>query len=160
MRKTIFVLALTFIFTLAAADVFAPLGFARDRLAVTVRSTSGGTYESGKFTAAESVFEAKYAIDEAGKTVKLEEVIRNNREGKIDKGALYEITNIVVSEGISAMFVSRDKKGQYIITAVREAAIGASEILVIGEDFYEYCSGANGKFYLESGEILSGKKRD
>lgn len=147
MKKKIFILALIFIFTLVAAEVFA--------LTVTARSVSSGTYEDGKFNAGGSGFEARYIIDEIGKTIRVEKVIQNNREGKVDEDALYEITNISVSEGMSAMLVSRDKKGQHIVTAVREASPGTSETLIIGKDFYEYCCAANGKFYLESGEIIS-----
>jgi len=122
-------------------------------LTVIAKSVSSGTYEDGKFTAKDDSFQARYYIDEFGKKIVLEKVMENNREGKIDMGVEYEITNIVVSEGLSALLVSRDKKGQKIITAVREGDLGASETIVIGKDFYQFCRANNGKFYLEYGEI-------
>ena len=64
-------------------------------------------------------------------------VTSNDREGRVEEGAVFEITNIVVSEGLSALVVPRNKKGQKIITAVREAGLGSSEIIIIGDDFYE-----------------------
>jgi hypothetical protein len=120
---------------------------------VTARSLSSGIYEDGKFTQSQDGFEARYFIDEAAGTVTLEKITANDREGKIGEGAVYDITNIMVSEGLSALVVSKDKKGQRIITAVREAGLGAFETLIIGADFYEYCRAANGKFYLEYGDV-------
>lgn len=125
-----------------------------EALTVTTRAISGGTYEDGKFSHSSDSFEARYIIDEIEGTVRLDRIIENNREGKMQEGAEYDVTNISVSEGISALLVSRNKKGQKIITAVREADLGVSEILIIGEDFYEYCRAANGKFYLEYGEVI------
>ncbi|MBD3379931.1 MAG: hypothetical protein GF408_05655 [Candidatus Omnitrophica bacterium] len=122
-------------------------------LAVTARSVSAGTYEDGEFDAGNSGFAAEYIIDEADGKVILDRIIMNDREGKIEEGAVYEITNAMVSEGLSALMVSRNKKGQKIVTAVREGSMGASEILLIGEDFYQFCRAFNGKFYLEYGEV-------
>ncbi len=121
---------------------------------VTARSLSSGIYEDGEFSRSQDGFEAKYFIDEAAGTVTLERITANNREGKMSEGAVYDITNIMVSEGLSALVVSRHKKGQRIITAVREAGLGAFETLIIGADFYEYCRAANGRFYLEYGEVV------
>jgi hypothetical protein len=66
----------------------------------------------------------------------------------------YEITNIVMSEGLSGLLVSRSKKGEKIVTAIRDIGLGSTETIIIGETFYEFCRAANGKFYLESGEIV------
>ncbi|MDP8299326.1 MAG: hypothetical protein P9L88_05440 [Candidatus Tantalella remota] len=120
---------------------------------VTAKSVSSGTYENGRFSPGTSGFEGKYLVNEAKGEVTIEKVIRNDREGKIDKGYSFEITNIVVSDGLSGFLVSRDKKRQKIITAVREAELGAFDVLIIGEDFYEYSRAANGKFYLEYGDV-------
>ena len=120
---------------------------------VTVRSESSGTCEDGVFTPGTSSFEARYIIDEVDGEVILSRIIKNDREGRIEEGIEYEITNMVVSEGLSSLLVSRDKKGQKIITAVREGELGASEMLILGSTFYEYCKAANGKFYLEYGKV-------
>ncbi len=120
---------------------------------VTAKSSSAGMYEDGEFAPDDSGFTAEYVIDESGNKVILDRIIVNNREGKIQAGVSYEITNIMVSEGLSALMVSKNKKGQKIITAVREGEMGASETLIIGDNFYEFCRASNGKFYLEYGEI-------
>ena len=120
---------------------------------VTASSISSGKYENGKFERSQDGFKCEYIVDEAKGTVKLSKIISNNREGKAEEGAVYDITNMVISEGISSLLVSRDKKGQKIITAVREADLGAFETLIIGSDFYEFCRAANGRFYLEYGEV-------
>ncbi len=149
MKRIIFILTLMIMTGFAGTDVFA--------LTVTAKPVSSGVYEDGKFTPGEDGLEATYVIDEAEGTVKLEKVIESNREGRVEEGALYEITNTLVSEGISALLVSKNKKGQKIITAVREAGLGASEIIIFGNDFYEYCRASNGKFYLEYGEVKQGR---
>ena len=145
MKRTLFTLALVLVAVLAANESFA--------LTVTARSISSGVYEDGKFTPKSDGFTARYVIDEYAGTIMLDRILENNREGRFEEGVMYEITNVVVSEGMSAILVSRDKKHQKIITAVRETSLGASETLIIGEDFYEYANAANGKFYLEYGEV-------
>lgn len=122
-------------------------------LVVTAKSISAGTYEDGEFTRSNSGFTATYSIDEEAEKVTLERIEENNREGKFTQGAVYDITNVVVSRGLSSLMVSRNKKDQRIITAVRESDLGASETIILGEDFYEYSRAANGKFYLEYGEV-------
>ncbi len=145
MKKAIFILVVIALAVFMANESFA--------LTVTAKSVSSGVYEDGKFTPKSDGFKARYLIDEAEGTVMLERIFENDREGRFEEGAMYEITNIVVSEGISALTVSRNKKGQKIITAVREGLLGVFEVLIIGEDFYEYTSCAGGKFYLEYGEV-------
>jgi hypothetical protein len=150
MRKIAFIFMLIVAAGLNAACAFASI--------VTATSVSSAVYEDGEFTPSDSGFTAKYDIDEEDGVIRLEKIIENNREGRIEEGASYEITNVVVSEGISALLVSKKKKGQKIITAVREADLGASEIIVFGDDFYEYCCASNGKFYLEYGKVSRGLK--
>jgi len=150
MRRTVILLTVI--------AVFFTVSTAAHALTVTAKSVSSGIYEDGKFSPGDSGFEAEYMIDEAGGEVRLVKIISNDREGRIEAGASYEITNIVVSKGISALSVSRNKKGQKIVTAVREAGIAAFEVLIIGEDFYELSRAANGKFYLEYGDV-SGPRR-
>ena len=124
---------------------------------VTATSISSGVYEDGKFTRDSGSFKATYIIDEAAGIIVLDKVIENNREGRSERGAEYEITNAFVSKGPSALLVSRNKKDQKIFTAVREGDLAASETLIIGQDFYEYCKAYNGKFYLEYGEVTRGR---
>lgn len=143
-----------FIIAVAVISIFC-MGSHAFGLTVIAKSVSSGRYEDGKFTPKDDSFEARYYIDESGKKIVLDKVMENNREGKIEIGAEYEITNIVISEGLSALLVSRDKKGQKIITAVREADLGASETLIMGTNFYEFCRAENGKFYLEYGTITT-----
>jgi hypothetical protein len=143
--KKLFIIVLSGILVLSGTDAFG--------LISTARSTTAGIYEDGEYTPTKDGFEAEYVIDEDKETITLQKIISNNREGRIEDGIVYDITNTVVSEGISALLVSRNKKGQKIYTAVREGSLGASEILVIGKDFYQFCRAENGKFYLEYGDV-------
>lgn len=124
-----------------------------EALVVTLETISSGSYEDGKFTPRNDYFKARYVIDEEKREITISKILENNREGKIEEGESYEITNIAVSEGPSALLFSRSKKGQKIFTAVREAGLGDSETIIIGKDFYEFCRAANGKFYLEYGKV-------
>ncbi len=127
-------------------------------LTVTTRSTSAGFYENGEFKPDDSGFEARYVIDEDAGLIRLEKVMVNNREGKNEEGATYDITNMVKSAGLSGFMVSLGKKGQKIFTAVNDVNVGETEMIIIGETFYDYCCAANGKFYLEHGEVVRSDK--
>jgi len=120
---------------------------------VTLRSVASGIYEDGEFTSTNDRFEARCVVDKKDGLIKIEKVIYSDREGKLDEDEPYEIVDAVLSGGMSALTVSRKKKGQEIIAGVRDVGLGAAEIIIIGKDFYEYCRAANGKMYLESGEI-------
>jgi len=146
MRKITVILCVLMIVNVFAVDAHARV--------VTLVPVSAGNYEDGKFTPADSGLEAEYSIDDNKGIVVLDNIIQNDREGRISEGAVYEVTNTVQSEGISGLLVSLNKKGQKIITAVREDALDAVEVIIIGGDFYDYCRAANGKFYLEHGKAV------
>ncbi|MBI4738487.1 hypothetical protein HY772_02815 [Candidatus Woesearchaeota archaeon] len=126
-------------------------------LNVTAESVSSGIYEDGEFTPGGSGFKAEYVINELEEEIVLREIFHNDREGHVEEGMSYEITNIVVSGGPSALNVSINKKGQKIITAVRESDLGAFETIIMGSDFYEFCRAYDGKLYLEYGKVTAGK---
>lgn len=144
MKRCVFI-AMAAVMFLSAADAHA--------LTVNARSTSSGVYEDGVFTPRGDGFEAVYVIDEGKGEITLHKITANDREGRAEEGVSYEITNAMISEGPSALLVSRDKKGQKIFTAVREGDLGASETLMIGRDFYQFLRAENGKFYLEYGKV-------
>ena len=130
---------------------FAQMGFSQS---ILLEAKSGGVYEDGEFTASGVNYKASVTIDYERNKVILNKIIKSDREGRLDEDVIYDITSASISEGISALLVSRDKKGQEILTAVREGDLGASEIYIIGRDFYQYCKGANAKFYLEYGRVI------
>jgi len=127
-------------------------------LTVEARSTSSGMYEDGEFRPGAGSFEAVYTIDEEKRTVRLDRIIKNDREGKYSEGAVYEITNMVVGEGLSGLVVPLDKMHQKIITAVNDTGVGSTEMIMIGGDFYDYCRAASGRLYLEHGTVKSGEQ--
>jgi len=145
MKKICFSI-LASVIVLASAPVFGST--------VTVRSLASGIYEDGEYSSANDDFEGQYTIDEDKRTITLDSVVKSTREGKTELGAEYDISNMVQGEGFSALVVSRNKMGQKIYTGVREGDLGASEILVIGETFYEFCRAENGVFYLEYGDVV------
>jgi len=139
--------------TVVSIAIFLTSACAAHAFTVTATSTSSGNYEDGQFTPSGSGFRARYVIDEREGTITLTKIIENDREGRFSEGDSYEIVNVLESQGPSALLVARDKKGQKIFTAVREGYMGSFETLIIGEDFYEYSNAANGRFYLEDGDV-------
>ncbi|HPN73403.1 MAG TPA: hypothetical protein PKZ41_05335 [Candidatus Omnitrophota bacterium] len=127
--------------------------FTASAMNVEVTSEKSGVYEGGEFTPREDSFQGIYSIRENENRIVLEKVIHSDREGRIEDGLSYEIINSMKSEGLSAFTVSPARKGQKIYTAVREGYLGDIEVLVIGENFYEYSIVLGGTFYLESGTV-------
>lgn len=124
-----------------------------EALTVSAKSTSSGIYENGVFTPKSDIFEGVYNIDDEKGEITLVKVTANDREGRTEEDISYEIIGSMISEGFSALTVSAERKGQKIYTAVRESNVGAFEVLIMGENFYEYSRAAGGKFYLESGRV-------
>lgn len=125
---------------------------------VTLKATASGTYEKGVFTPTSDKYEAVYTIDEAGDRVILDKVMTSTREGRTQEGMTYDINNDTEGRGLSDFQVSRQKKGQNIVTASQDVDVMSTEVIIIGDDFYEFCRASNGKFYLESG-VVSGETK-
>lgn len=136
-------------YLLMTSFVLCPVpGSARE---VILRSVSGGTYYGGRLTPGSVEFEARYHLDEDKGEIKRKNVIRDEREGRTESDVSYEIVSVTHSGGLSAFTVPMERKGQKIFVAVREGHLGAVEILMLGDDFYEYTRTAGGKIYIESG---------
>ena len=147
MKRFLFAIVVVFVSVFLTSNVFART--------VILKSVSSGEYEDGKYSERRDSFEGEYSINDQLRTVELKKIITNDRQGKLNEGARYDITHTALSEGLSSFFFSKNKKGQKIITAVRDVELDVLEILIIGEDFYEYCQTANGKFYLEYGKVYT-----
>ncbi|MFA6636227.1 MAG: hypothetical protein WCV56_03845 [Candidatus Omnitrophota bacterium] len=145
MVKTVKVLAL-------ALGILA-VSSAAEATTVELISEGGGVYEDGKFTSGGDLFHGVYSVREDDNRIVLEEVISSDREGRVEEGLSYEMVNSMKGEGFSTITVSAERKGQKIYTAVREGHLGSFEVLVVGEDFYEYSNVSAGRFYLESGRV-------
>ncbi|KJJ84902.1 hypothetical protein OMAG_001224 [Candidatus Omnitrophus magneticus] len=125
---------------------------------VYLKAETSGVYEAGEFIEGNDKYEAACEVNEANENVTIVEVYHSDRDGMIEQGDVnipYEITNSVVSKGPSGLIIQRKYKDQNILTAVREAGLGATEVLILGETFYEFSRAANGRFYLEYGSVRS-----
>ncbi len=136
-----------------AALIFLSVAVVSHAVTVEAVSEKSGVYENGNFRQGQDSFRGIYHINEEEGRIRLREVISSDREGRVEEGISYEITNVMISGGLSALTVSPERKRQKIYTAVREGHLGAFEILVMGEDFYEYLNSSGAKFYLESGSL-------
>ncbi len=124
-----------------------------DALTVRTEALSSGTYEDGEYTKTNEKFEAEYVIDEEAATIKRQNVYESTREGRDEEVAVYDITNAMASEGLSALMVSRKNMRQKIYTGIKDDEIDSVELIMIGETFYQICMAANGKFYIEYGKV-------
>ncbi len=116
-----------------------------------LRSNASGLYENGEFTPGNDKYEAEVFVDVEEGTIRVKKVNIFDREGRVEENISYEIINNVYGEGFSSISLAENKKGQNIYVAIRDNKLGETETLVLGERFYEYSKGYNGKFYLESG---------
>jgi len=146
MRRSILIIILIFAYGVISQYAYGET--------VTLKAVSSGIYEDGEFVPTSDRFEAKYVVNKEAGVIKTKEVIHSDREGRIEEDEPYEIVDTVLSGGLSGLTVSGKRKGQEIITGVRDVGLGAAEIIIVGKDFYEYCRAANGKIYLESGEVV------
>ena len=89
----------------------------------------------------------------------IDKIISSDREGRPVSGSVFEIANIIKGKGLSELLISRNKMGQQIITGICDDIPGITDIIIIGEDFYEFSRASDGKFYLESGSVSGEKKQ-
>lgn len=74
----------------------------------------------------------------------------------VEDNTRYSITTI----DENAFLVSKDKKGQKIITAVGVPGLLATEMIQIGDDFYYYCKAIGGVLYISYGTIIKEKGKE
>ena len=108
-------------------------------------------YEGGIFTAGKPEFRYRFEIDEAGRGARLTEVVRLRNGTVIDDRTEYAIT--VVDDGANIFSVSKERLGQRILTLVGKPGTLATEMIVIGETYFEYSKAASGRLYLASGTV-------
>jgi hypothetical protein len=49
--------------------------------------------------------------------------------------------------------LSEGRRGQKIITLVGKPGTLATEIILLGENFFEYCKASSGRLYLSTGTV-------
>ena len=129
-------------------------GFAADVSAqqvIIATETARAEYENGVFTAGRPEFRFRFEIDHARQTARLTETVRLRNGAVIDTRTEYAIT--AIEDGADVFSISKDRLGQRAVTLVGKPGTLATEMIVIGETYFEYSKASAGRLYLASGTV-------
>lgn len=121
---------------------------------IHVTETGRGEYEKGVFTAGKAEFRYRFDVDERAGKVKLTEVVRLRNNEIIQTTIDYVIMAVEDTTALSSMLLtSPTRKNQKILTLVGKSGSLATEVILLGEDFFEYCKASAGRLYLATGTV-------
>ena len=134
------------------------LGCASNTYASTViaTETSRAEYENGKLTySGKGEFKYRFEIDEQGGKAKVSEYTRLKDNSIIEWTSEYTISYIDDGSSLSGSTLMADKKksNQKVICLVGNSGTLATELIMIGENYFEYCKASSGRFYLATGVV-------
>jgi hypothetical protein len=116
--------------------------------------TGRGEYEKGAFTAGKAEFRYRFDVDEKAGKAKLTEIVRLRNNEIIQATVDYVITAVDDSTALSSMLLSNPtRRSQKILTLVGKPGSLATEVIMLGEDFFEYCKASAGRLYLATGTV-------
>lgn len=142
------------------AVVLGLLGRAQSEVMIAVE-TGRGEYEAGKFTPGKPEFSYRFEVDEKAGRAKLTEMNRLANKAIIDVGVEYVIVASEDGASVSSSFlVSERRRSQRILTLVGKPGSLATEVILLGEDFFEYCKVSSGRLYLATGSVRRAVSRE
>jgi len=115
--------------------------------------TGRGEYERGVFIPGKPEFRYRFDVDEKTGKAKLIELIRLRNNEIIQLAVDYVIIAAEVGTDLSSLLTSPTRRKQKILTLVGKPGSLATEIILLGEDFFEYCKATSGRFYLATGTV-------
>ena len=120
---------------------------------IHVTETGRGEYEKGVFVPGKAEFRYRFDIDEKTGKAKLTELIRLKNNEVIQLGVDYVIIAAEDGTNLSSLLTSPTRRKQKILTLVGKPGSLATEMILIGEDFFEYCKAFAGRLYLATGTV-------
>jgi len=121
---------------------------------IHVTETGRGEYENGVFTPGKPEFRYRFDVDEKTGKAKLTELIRLKNNEIIETVVDYVITAVEDSTALSSMLLTNPtRRKQKILTLVGKPGSLATELILLGEDFFEYCKASSGRLYLATGTV-------
>lgn len=133
------------------------LGYPNNSYASTViaTETSRSEYENGKLTySGKGELKYRFEIDEQGGKAKVTEYTRLKDNSIIEWSAEYTISYIDDGSSLSGYTLADKKKAnQKVICLIGNPGILATELIIIGENYFEYCKASSGRFYLATGVV-------
>jgi hypothetical protein len=140
--------------SLSAATLALLVGWCADAAAqhvIIATETARAEYENGVFTAGGPEFRFRFEIDEVRATARLTEIVRLRNGSIIAAKTDYKI--IAVEDGSDVFSISKERLGQRALTLVGKPGTLATEMIVIGEKYFEYSKATSGRLYLASGTV-------
>jgi len=120
---------------------------------IHVSETGRGEYEKGVFTPGKPEFRYRFDVDEKTGKARLTELIRLKNNEIIQLGVDYVIIAAEDGTGLSSLLTSPTRRKQKILTLVGKPGSLATELILLGEDFFEYCKASSGRLYLATGTV-------
>ncbi len=120
---------------------------------ILATETERGEYERGMFTRGKPEFRYRFEVDEKAGKAKLTEVIRLKNNEVIELAVDYVITAVEDGTALSSLLTSPSRSNQKILTLVGKPGSLATEVILLGEDFFEYCKASSGRLYLSTAPL-------
>ena len=115
--------------------------------------TARGEYEKGVFTPGKAEFRYRFEIDEKEGTARLSEVIKLKDDSVVELVTDYFITAREDGKDLSSFLISEDRRNQRILTLVSKPGSLATEVILLGDNFFEYCKASTERLYVASGFV-------
>ena len=134
------------------------LGHVSNSFAITViaTETTRAEYEMGKLNhSGKGEFGYRFEVDEKNGTAKVTDYTRLKDGSIIDWPIEYHISYVDDGVSISGSTLLADKKkaGQRVLCLIGNPGTLATEIIMIGDNYFEYVKASSGRFYLASGTV-------
>lgn len=119
---------------------------------VIATETTRGEYENGRFVSSAPEFAYRFEIDDASGRARLTETTRLRTGTVLATPLEYVIVAREDGSSLSSVLVSEQRRGQAILTLVGKPGALATEVILLGTDFFEYCKASAGRLYLAAGK--------
>ena len=150
-KAVLWMLGFSMIGTICA--LFPTLGIAQTEVYIATE-TARGEWENGIFTPGKPEFRFCFEVDEEHGTAKLAEVLRLKNEAVIYQPVEYTVAAREDGNDIATfLYASEERKNQRVLTLVGKPGTLATEIILLGESFFEYCKASSGRLYLSAGTV-------
>ena len=140
------------ILALLSLTLFGITSTARSEV-IHAAETGRGEYERGVFTPGKPEFRYRFDVDEKTGKAKLTEIIRLKNNEIIQLAVDYVIIAAEDGTDLSSLLTSPTRRKQKILTLVGKPGSLATEMILLGEDFFEYCKASSGRLYLATGTV-------
>ena len=81
------------------------------------------------------------------------EIIRLKNGTIINQPVEYALVGMDTGNDASSFLISEPRRNQTVVTLVGKPGLLATEMVLLGENFFEYCKAASGRLYVSSGTV-------